>query len=464
MKNEAIKPKIGLEIHGYLLTNEKLFCKSPTNYKTAEVNTNVCPICTGMPGSKPMLPNDEALRKAISIALMLDCKISDELIMWQRKHYDWPDLPKGYQNTTSGSHSIPIGKDGEFLGIRIRQVHIEEDPARWDPETGKVDYNRCGMPLVEIVTEPDFEKSKDVREWLAKFLITMSYIKAVDKDAGIKADVNISVNVDGRQGERVEIKNVNSTYAIERAIDFEIIRQSEELKNKKNIKRETRAFSEKLKVTISMREKEQAEDYRFIPDPDLPVMEIGKETIERIRKALPEAPAAKVKRFIKEYGITDYEANVLSSNIELAEFFEKLLKLNVKPKIAATWATIELLRVLNWNKKSLSEVEIKPEHFAELLKLMESKEITELSAKKLLNKFIPKSFSPKKELKDISRITDRSKIEKICKEVIKKNPQAVKDYKAGEGKALSFLIGKVMESTRRRADINLVREVLVILM
>jgi len=456
-----IKPKIGLEIHGYLITNEKLFCRCPTNYKIVKVNTNVCPVCTGMPGSKPMAPNVEALKKAVAIASMLDCKISEEVMMWQRKHYDWPDLPKGYQDTTSGSYSVPVGKDGEFLGIRIRQVHIEEDPARWDPETGNVDYNRCGMPLVEIVTEPDFEKSKDVREWLAKFLTTMSYIKTLNNDAGIKADVNVSVNADGKQGDRVEIKNVNSTYAIERAIDYEILRQSDELKKGNKIKRETRTFSERDKVTISMREKEQAEDYRFIPDPDLPVIGISTEMAEKILKSLPESPHAKVKRFVKQYKITDYEASVLSSDIELAGFFEKLLKLGIKPKIAATWVTVELLRVLNWNKKMLGDVAIKPEHFADLLKMMEKKEITELSAKNILNKFIPASFSPKKDADKVSRITNREEIEKFCRKIIENNKQAVSDYKNGEAKAISFLIGKVMEATNRRADNNLARQVLI---
>jgi aspartyl-tRNA(Asn)/glutamyl-tRNA(Gln) amidotransferase subunit B len=457
---QQIIPKIGLEIHGYLITNEKLFCKCPTDYKKAKVNTNICPICTGCPGSKPMNPNVEALKKALAITLMLECKISEEDLIWQRKHYDWPDLPKGYQDTTSGSYSIPVGKDGEFLGIRIRQVHLEEDPARWDPETGNVDYNRCGMPLVEIVTEPDFKSSKEVREWLAKFLITMAYIKSINKDAGIKADVNVSINLNGKQGERVEVKNVNSTYAIERAIDYEIIRQAEELKKGK-VKRETRAFSEKMKVTISMREKEEEADYRFIPDPDLPVIGIDRKIADTIKKSLPETPHSKVKRFVKEYGLNNYESNVLSSDIELANFFEKLLKLGIKPKIAANWVTIELLRILNWNKKRLDEVDIKSEHFAELLELLDKKEITELSAKQLLNKFIPKSFSPKKEAGKISIISDSEDIEKICLGVIKKNPDAVNDYRNGEAKALNFLIGEVMKASKRRADFKTAREILI---
>ena len=198
MAKEKDSAKIGLEIHGYLITQEKLFCKCPTNYRDEKPNTNICPICTGQPGSKPMLPNSEALKKVIAISLMLGCKINTDVV-WQRKHYDWPDLPKGYQDTTSGAYSIPVGENGEYLGIRIHHCHIEEDPARWDPETGTIDYNRCGMPLIEIVTEPDFKSSKEVREWLNQLLITLSYIKAVNADAGIKADVNVSEKVNGKQ-------------------------------------------------------------------------------------------------------------------------------------------------------------------------------------------------------------------------------------------------------------------------
>jgi len=189
------KLKIGLEIHGYLLTKEKLFCTCSTPYKqksTIEPNTNICPTCTGQPGAKPMLPNKEAIHDVIKIAAMLGCKINTEKLIWQRKHYSWPDLPKGYQNTMSGSYSIPIGEKGLFQKIGIRCIHLEEDPAAWNPETGEIDYNRSGLPLVEIVTEPDFTSSKQVIEWLKSLVLTLAYIKTLDKEAGIKADVNVS--------------------------------------------------------------------------------------------------------------------------------------------------------------------------------------------------------------------------------------------------------------------------------
>jgi len=454
----AIGVKIGIEVHGYLVTKEKLFCRCPTNYKTAKLNTNICPVCTAQPGCKPMLPNVEALRKTIAIALMLDCKISSKQVIWQRKHYDWPDLPKGFQDTTSGAYAVPIGFDGNFLGIRIRHVHIEEDPARWDPSTGRVDYNRCGMPLVEIVTEPEFTSAKHAREWLKQLVITLSYIKALDRDAGIKADINVSV----AKGERVEIKNVNSIYNIEKAIDYEILRQRELLKKGEKVARETRAFSEHQRITIAMRAKEFVEDYRYIPEPDLSVIEIPKQLTKKIQSFLPESPNLKVQRFIKQYKIKTDEATVLSSNLELANFFEDVArKIPKLAKLASTWVTIELLRILNYNRMQLHQVNIKPGHFAELLQLVDEGKITELAAKRILNRFIPYSFSPAKELKVVSRITDKVKIEKICKDVINKNKKAVNDYKAGIEKALYFLVGKVMEATQRRADSKLVREIIL---
>jgi len=454
----ATKVKIGIEVHGYLVTREKLFCRCPTNYKTAKINTNICPVCTAQPGCKPMLPNAEALRKAVAIALMLDCKISSNQVIWQRKHYDWPDLPKGYQDTTSGAYAVPIGFNGNFLGIHIRHVHIEEDPARWDPSTGRIDYNRCGMPLVEIVTEPDFTSAKQVREWLKQLVITLSYIKALDRDAGIKADINVSV----AKGERVEIKNVNSIYNIEKAVDYEILRQRELLRKGEKVARETRAFLEHQRITIAMRAKELMEDYRYIPEPDLPVIEVPKQLIKKTQSFLPELPSLKIQRFIKHYKIKAEEAAVLASNLELANFFEDVArKIPKLAKLASTWVTIELLRILNYNRKQLHEVNIKIEHFAELLQLMHDKKITELAAKRVLNRFIPCSFSPRKELKIVSRITDKAELEKICKDVVSKNKKAVSDYKSGIEKALYFLIGKVMEATQRRADSKLVREILL---
>jgi aspartyl-tRNA(Asn)/glutamyl-tRNA(Gln) amidotransferase subunit B len=447
-------PKVGLEVHGYIQTNEKLFCTCKTIHglKFAKPNTNICPICTGQPGAKPMLPNKVAIDKAIEIALILNCKINSKLI-WQRKHYDWPDMPKGYQNTISGSHATPIGKDGNFLGIKIKEAHLEEDPAAWNPKTGEIDYNRSGLPLIEIVTQPDFSSSQEVYDWLRQLILTLGYIKALDKSAGIKADVNISLPE--LKGARVEIKNINSLKNIKKAIESEITRQKSDVPKVQ----ETRMFDEAKGITIKMREKEEAEDYRFISDPDLPLIILEKSRVEKLKSSLPETPQEKLKKLIKKYKIEKKSAEILTKKLEIAEFFEEVIK-KVNPKIAVKWTTIELLRVLNYAKKELEEVEIKPEHFIELLKLVEDKKITELKAKEILNKFIPKSFSPLKEAEKHAKISSEAELEKICRQVISENPNAVRDYKSGAKTALNFLIGKVMQKTSKRADFKIVREIL----
>lgn len=453
------KAKIGLEIHGYLTTKEKLFCRCPTNYKTAQINANICPICTGQPGSKPMAPNEEAMKKVIAVSLMLGCKINPQVI-WQRKHYDWPDMPKGYQSTISGAHAVPVAVKGEFQGIGITEAHLEEDPARWDPATGNVDYNRCGVPLIEIVTDPDFKDSEQVKDWVNQLILTLSYIGAVDADAGIKADVNVSV-FEGRQGKRVEVKNINSVDSIARAIEYEIKRQKNVLQSGEDVVMETRTFIDETGETVSMRSKENAADYRFISDPDLPTIDISKTQVESIRKSLPELPHVKVQRFIKQHKLDSDTAAVLTANIDIANFFEKVLDQVKDVKLASVWVTIELLRVLNYNKKKLSEVDVKVEHFVSLLNAIKQGKLTELAGKRMLNEFIPKSFDPSAQLKTSERVTDKVQIEKWCKEAISKNKEAAEDYKKGEEKSLNFLMGEVIKLSSRRADSKIVREVLV---
>jgi aspartyl-tRNA(Asn)/glutamyl-tRNA(Gln) amidotransferase subunit B len=448
--------KIGLEIHGYLDTKEKLFCRCRAEHglKYSNPNTNICPICTGQPGAKPMLPNRIAIEKTIQIALILGCKINDKLI-WQRKHYDWPDLPKGYQNTISGPHSTPVGIKGKFLGIGITETHIEEDPAAWNPKTGEIDYNRSGVPLIEIVTDPNFKNSDEVIDWLKQLITTLGYIKAIDKKAGLKADVNVSLPE--LKGERVEIKNINSLSNIKDAIDYEIKRQQKPGELAK--KQETRMFNESKGITIKMREKEEAQDYRFISDPDLPNINIKKQRIDRLKSNLPETPHEKLSKLIKKHKIGKKYAEILTKKIEIVEFFEKVIK-EVKPKLAIPWVTIELQRVLNYSKKELEDVDIKPEHFIELLKLVESKKITELKAKEILNKFIPKSFSPKKEIKEHTKISSSKEIEEFVKRVIKENRKAVEDYKSGKKESLNFLLGQIMKISNKRADYKTAKEIL----
>ncbi len=444
--------KIGLEIHGYLLTNRKLFChcKSEHGLKYSKPNTNICPICTGQPGAKPLLPNRNALDKSIKIALILSCKINENLI-WQRKHYDWPDLPKGYQNTISGSHAVPNGEKGKFLGIDITEVHLEEDPAAWNPKTGEIDYNRSGSPLIEIVTEPQFTNSEQVIEWLKELISALGYIKAIDKTSGLKADVNISI----KGGKRIEIKNVNSLKNIKEAIEYEIKRQKKDLPKTQ----ETRRYDEEKGITTKMRSKEQAQDYRFISDPDLPTINIKKKRIEEIKSSLPETPKTKLEKLIKKYKVEKKYARILTKKIEIVEFFEKIIE-KTNSKLATRWVIIELLNVLNYNKKELDEVNIKPEHFIELLNLIEKKEITGLKAQEILRQFIPKSFSPKKHSKNHLIISKEKEIEKFAIKVIKENKKAVDDYKSGKTWAINFLVGQIMKLTDKRADFNVAKKVL----
>lgn len=450
------KVMIGLEIHGYLETKEKLFCKC-SNYhdmKKIKPNMNICPICTGQPGAKPMLPNKSAIDKLIQIGLLLNCKPNlienKKPLLFQRKHYSWPDMPTGYQKTISGAHSVPVAENGKFLGIKITEVHLEEDPAAWNPDKGTVDYNRAGAPLVEIVTEPDFTSPEEVEIWLRQLVLTLSYIKALNKDAGIKADVN--VNIKG-VSERAEIKNVNSITEIVKSIKAEIKRHEKE----KPKQQETRRWNSEKNKTELMRTKEEQADYRFIPDPDLPAIKITKKRTQEIEKQLPETPQEKLDKIIKKHKISKQDAEILTQNLEIIEFFEKVIE-KINPNFALPWITVELLGVLNYHKKSLDEVDIKYEHTVELLQLLENEKITKLQAKDILRQFVPKSFSPKKLT--TSKISDKIQLKKIIKKIIKSNKKSVNDYKSGNKQAINFLIGQVMKKTDKSADYNVVRKLL----
>lgn len=455
-----MEAKIGLEIHGYLQTKEKLFCNCKAVRHAAKQNLKqnsfICPICTGQPGCKPMLPNEEAIKKIIEIGLMLNCKINSlpKTLVWNRKHYSWPDLPKGYQNTISGAYSIPVAEKGIFEKINIRDCHLEEDPASWNPETGCIDYNRSGLPLVEIVTEPDFSSAGQVADWLKELILTLSYIKAVDKNAGIKADVNISTKKTNFK-ERVEIKNLSSIQNIKNAISAEIARQQVE-----SVKRETRRYDEAKNKTILMRTKELAEDYKFIPDPDLPIIKLTELQVKQIKNKLPETPKEKLEKLIKKHKLEKKQAEILYKNFDLVEFFEKLIN-KLPADFVLPWVTIELSRILNYANKTLEEVNIDPEHFIQLLEAVRKKEMTELKAKQILNEFVPSSYAITTKIKQKeAKITDKKEIEKIVNMVISKNKKAVEDYKQGEKSAFNFLLGEIMKESGKRADFKISAEIL----
>lgn len=443
-------PKIGLEIHIYPNSSRKLFCKClASREKGLKPNSNICPICCGVPGSKPMLPSKSAIEKAIIVGLMLNCKIRKKLI-WMRKHYGWPDLPKGYQNTISGKEDVSIGFDGQFEEIGIWSMHLEEDPAAWDPKTGEVDYNRSGIPLLEIVSAPDFNSSEQVVQWLKKLIHNLEYLKAIDSNAGIKVDVN--VNIPGKS-QRVEIKNINSLENISKAIDYEIARQIKE----GGFVKETRRFDAEKNKTFVMRSKEESQDYRFISDPDLVNINLTDQFINNLKNSLPESPSIKLDKLIKKYGIDEKNAKVLAKNLEVVEFYEYVSS-KIDPIYVLPWITVELLRFLNYNKCSLGEINLNPDHFVNLLNLVKEKKITEQQAKKTLDEFYPKSFDPTKNVKE--KISNNFEIEKLVSNVLDSEKNAVQKYFNGDKKIINYLIGQVMKLSDGRADFIIVKKIL----
>ncbi|WP_456418894.1 Asp-tRNA(Asn)/Glu-tRNA(Gln) amidotransferase subunit GatB [Methanocaldococcus infernus] len=454
--------KCGLEIHVQIDTKSKLFCSCPTNYLDVEPNTNVCPICLGLPGAKPMAPNKRAVEIAIMVARMLGCKIiTDKEIYFQRKHYDYPDLPSGYQRT-----STPIGVDGEFLGIGIEEVHLEEDPGQYNPSLGLVDYNRSGTPLIEIVTKPDIKSPEEARAFLKNLMTLFRYLGSLRGEGTMRADVNISINYMGVQGERVEVKNINSIKGVYKVLKYELIRQKNIIKRGGKVKRETRAFLESQMITKSMRAKETAEDYRYIPDPDIQPIIITEDWLRKIEEEMPETPLEKKKRFIEEYGVNEKDAEVLVSDLDMAELFEKVVKALGKEDVdlAVTWIRNELRRSLQYHKVDLYESGIKPEHMVELIKLIKDEVISQKIAKDLVDELVinrgkktPKEIVEEKGLKVIK---DTNFLEKAVEEAIKNNPKAVEDYLSGKKEALNFLMGQVMKITKGRAEPRKVIELL----
>jgi aspartyl-tRNA(Asn)/glutamyl-tRNA(Gln) amidotransferase subunit B len=436
--------KCGLEIHVQLETDSKLFCTCRTNYKDAQANSNICPVCLNQPGAKPYPPNKKALDGAIKIALMLGCKISPDVTYFQRKHYDYPDLSSGYQRT-----SIPIGDQGELNGVRIYDVHIEEDPGQYKPDRGIVDFNRSGIPLIEIVTEPDMKSPEEARKFLRELIRVLEYSGSARGEGTMRADVNISIE----GGKRAEIKNINSIKGAYKALQFEMIRQKNLLKRGIKIKQETRAFLESQMITVPMRLKEEAEDYRYIPDPDLPPMKAEESRIEAIREKMPEPSHIKTDRFVREYGINKDHAKVITSELELADAFEEVVK-TIDPKFAALWMRDELKRVIYYNKMTFKESEITPAQIVDLLNMLIDKKITAKAGKKIMEK-LPKNNELPSQIAEemgLTGVVDENIVLKAVKQAIKENPDAVTDYYEGKKNAMNFLIGQVMRLTRGKAD------------
>jgi len=458
---------IGLEIHTELNTNTKLFCGCPTK-GSEEPNTRTCVTCLGMPGSKPVL-NKKAVEFALKLCLALGCEISPELI-FSRKSYFYPDMAKNYQIS---QYEIPLGKKGKLnLGdgkeIGITRVHMEEDPASLVHPAGMkesayvlVDYNRSGNALVEIVTEPELKSPDEARDFMKQLITVLNYLEIFDANNGIiKADANVSIKESGYT--RVEIKNITGFKEIERALMYEVNRQQNEIKNNKKIHLETRAWDSERGITFSLRKKEAEEDYGYIIDSDLTIIEVGGKWLDDIKKHIPELAQDKVRKFVEKYKIKKDDAEIIASDRQLAEMFEKVAK-QADPNLAAKWIRRELIRVLNFNKKHLHEAEIDYKHMVDLLRLVESKKITDNVASKILEKLAEKPFDVNEYVKKekLEAVSDVSELEKYCKEAIKENPHAVDDYRKGEKKALNHIVGKVVQKTRGKADPSIVRNLIL---
>lgn len=461
---------IGLEIHTELDTKSKLFCSCVTKPKNEKdiPNSRTCPICLGHPGSKPVL-NKKAVDYALMLCLALNCEVAPELV-FSRKSYFYPDMAKNYQIT---QYELPLGKNGKVkisddFQVGITRVHIEEDPASItypktmiDSDYVLVDYNRSGNALCEIVTEPDMQSAEQARDFMKRLITILEYLKIFDSKNGIiKADANVSIKESGYV--RSEIKNITGFKDIERALNYEIERQKKLVKEGKKLKQETRAWDANFGITRDLRIKETEADYGYILDPDLVPVDITKAWVHDIKKKMPELAHNKIKKYIKDYKIKKEDAEILAAEQKLAEIFEKVA-LEIDPILAAKWLRRELVRVLNYNKKTINEVEIDEKRIVELLNLVESKKITETNAQKILEKLIEKPFDVNEYVKkeNLSVISDSGELEKFCEEAIKENPKAVEDYKSGNEKSIDFLMGKVMQKTRGKADPKTVKELLI---
>ncbi len=469
MEFEAV---IGLEVHVQMATKTKCFCGCKVEYG-AEPNTNVCPICLGMPGSLPVL-NKKALEYAIKASLALNCEVH-ELSVFARKNYFYPDLPKGYQisqydKPLATNGYIDLKVDGKTNRVRIHRLHMEEDAGKTIHE-GKysyVDLNRAGTPLMEIVSEPDIRSGLEARLYLEKLRNIMRYIGVSNADmekGQLRCDVNISLRPKGSDkfGTKVEIKNINSFRFVQKAIEYEIERQARLLRKGEKIVQETRLFDEKSGKTFSMRSKEEAHDYRYFPDPDLIPVRITKEYIEEIRKSLPELPDEKAERYVKEYKLTEYDADVLVADKERAKYFENAVeKYSKSPKAIANWIINELLGKLNEAGIPISDSPVKPEHIAELVELIDKGDISTKIAKEVFEEVFKTSKSPKQivEEKGLKQVSDEGEIRKIIEEIIAQFPKEVEKYKAGNKKLLGFFVGQVMRATKGKANPKLVNKIL----
>ncbi|HHU32398.1 MAG: Asp-tRNA(Asn)/Glu-tRNA(Gln) amidotransferase subunit GatB [Zhaonellaceae bacterium] len=468
---------IGLEVHAELKTKTKIFCSCPTTFGGAP-NTHVCPICLGLPGTLPVF-NKKVLEYAVKAGLALNCSINS-YSKFDRKNYYYPDLAKNFQTS---QYDLPIAKDGyldiEVAGqtkrIRINRVHMEEDAGKLvhsgdtisSSSSSLVDYNRAGVPLIEIVSEPDLSSPEEAKAYMELLKSVLEYTGVSDckmEEGSLRCDANISIRPKGstKLGTKTEIKNMNSFKALQKALEYEIGRQIQVIEEGGRIIQETRSWDEALGITVSMRSKEEAHDYRYFPEPDLAPILIDEEWLETIKKSIPELPQARKKRLVEDLGLPSYDAEVITSSKSLADFFDAAVKEYSDAKTVANWVMGELLRLLNANNQSIDETLIRPENLAELLKLIDKGTISGKIAKQVFEEMFTTGKTPDTIIKEqgLIQISDESAILTIVDQVIEANPKSVEDVKNGKEKAIGFLVGQVMKATKGKANPGLVNKLL----
>jgi aspartyl-tRNA(Asn)/glutamyl-tRNA(Gln) amidotransferase subunit B len=466
---------IGLEVHVELHTRSKLFCSCPNSF-VPEPNINTCPVCLGFPAALPQM-NSEAVQQALTASLALNCEIA-LFSYFDRKNYFYPDMPKGYQIS---QYYVPIGSNGYLMikddkgnlkKVRIGRVHMEEDAGKLvhaiTGETSMVDYNRAGVPLVEIVTEPDLRSPGEARRYLEQLKSILQYARVSDckmEEGSLRCDANVSLRPMGSQalGSKTELKNMNSFKAVEKSLEHEIKRQREILNRGEDIETQTLRWDEDSQETIVMRGKLQAHDYRCFTDPELAPIELTPAEVEKTRAALPEMAEKRAARFVNEYGLPLYDAEVLTSSRCLADYFESCLELFYHPKVVSNWVMGEFAAQLNSAGIDADQCSFGPKHLAELLKMIDEKVISGKIAKEVLVKAFQSGKMPRLVVEEegLLQISDQAELEAIVEKVITENPDSVENYRAGKTKAIGFLVGQVMRKTGGKANPQLVNELLI---
>jgi len=460
---------VGLEVHAQVLTESKMFCGCSTDYLTAPPNANTCPVCLALPGSLPVI-NRRAVEATIRTALALNCEIP-EFSKFDRKNYFYPDLPKGYQIS---QYDLPLSRNGhldfdvkgEPRRAGITRVHLEEDTGKLlhegaieQSQASLVNFNRAGVPLMEIVSEPDLRSADEAREYVIRLRAILQYIgiNNGDMESGqLRCDANVSLRSLGAKeyGTKVEIKNMNSFRAIHRAIEYEIERQTQVLDTGGSLTQETRGWNEARGLTVSQRTKEFAEDYRYFPEPDLPPLDVSRKWVDELQASLPELPSARRERFMTSYGLTPYDASLLTSTRAMAEFFEETVKLGAPAKASANWILGDFSRLLNADQKEIQDASVKPAQLRELIALIDSGVISGKMAKQTFEAMYHASDpgAPLAEAKGSSQISGDAELAAIVDQVVAENAKSVADFKAGKEQALKFLIGQGMKLSRGRAN------------